>query len=80
MNFPDVFRAVLALMVAIVGALSARNGRKLRQVHVLVNSNLAEIKARLERMTEERDQLRADAPEPPLQHLPQSSSTGFGSV
>ena len=80
MDWPAAVRAFIALVVAILGVLSARHGRSLHKIHVLVNSNLSEIKAQLETMTAERDSLRDSPPEQTLQHLPKDPKHGYPSV
>jgi uncharacterized membrane-anchored protein YhcB (DUF1043 family) len=80
MDWASTIRAAIALMVALLGVLSARHGRSLHKIHVLVNSNLDEIKRQLETMTAERDSLRDSPPEEPLQHLPKDPRHGYGSV
>jgi hypothetical protein len=44
--------AVAAIIAASIGALVARNGRKLDAIHVLVNSNLTKVKVELETATQ----------------------------
>lgn len=64
MTLDTALRAAVALMVAILGWWSHRTKRAIDQVHVLVNSNLDDIKSRLDAMTAERDQLQEFADDP----------------
>jgi hypothetical protein len=72
MNSADVMRVVIAVLVAALGALQGRTTRKVRQVHVLVNGQLSDIKRQLAVMTakyetaeaEIADQARDPGPHP----------------
>jgi hypothetical protein len=56
------YAAVLASIASIVAVtLGFRNKAKIQQVHVLVNSNLQEIKQKLSDVTDQRDTLAEQA-------------------
>ena len=54
-----------AIVSACAAALGFINRRHIREIHVLVNSNLTEIKDKLALVTAERDQLLPDPTEEP---------------
>ncbi len=60
MDWTLLLRILTAVGVAAVGYLERRTHKKVDDVHVLVNSNLDEIKRQLAVMTAKRDVLAAE--------------------
>jgi hypothetical protein len=58
-----IFAAVFALVASVVAAIAAtqgmRNKAKIQEVHVLVNSNMEALKAKLELALHQRDSLQS---------------------
>lgn len=63
MNWGVLAVAVLTFLTAVFGYLSTR--RKIREVHVLVNSQLHTVLDRVTQLTETLQDADVDVPEPP---------------